>query len=118
MATTSENDDKKKKKPLTLSRPGRLELKKTVEGGQVRQSFSHGRTKTVAVEVKKKRTYRQGATGEMSEVKDCPPLEAPQEAPAVEEPVAARAPQKPQRALTEAEPNRTSVGAGKRGRER
>ena len=28
------------KKPLKLSRPGKLELKKTVEGGQVRQSFS------------------------------------------------------------------------------
>jgi translation initiation factor IF-2 len=25
------------RKPLTLSRPGKLELKKTVEGGQVRQ---------------------------------------------------------------------------------
>ncbi|MBT3811056.1 MAG: IF-2-associated domain-containing protein, partial [Rhodospirillaceae bacterium] len=63
MANTTENDDKKKK-PLTLSKPGKLELKKAVEGGQVRQSFSHGRTKTVTVEVKKKRTFQQGATGE------------------------------------------------------
>ena len=80
MANTTENDDKKKKKPLTLSKPGKLELKKTVEGGQVRQSFSHGRTKTVAVEVKKKRTFQQGSTGEMTEVKEAA-AEAAAEAP-------------------------------------
>ena len=33
----------------------KLELRKTVESGQIRQSFSHGRSKAVAVEVKKKR---------------------------------------------------------------
>ncbi|MBS4047644.1 MAG: translation initiation factor IF-2 [Alphaproteobacteria bacterium] len=38
------------------AKPKRLELKKTVETGQVRQSFSHGRTKAVTVEVRKKRT--------------------------------------------------------------
>ena len=40
---------------IGLSRPSggsRLELKKTVETGMVRQSFSHGRSKSVAVEVK------------------------------------------------------------------
>src|SRR5215207_5121012 len=44
---------------IGLSRPAggsRLELKKTVETGMVRQSFSHGRSKAVAVEVKKVRT--------------------------------------------------------------
>ena len=101
MANTTENDDKKKKKPLTLSRPGKLELKKTVEGGQVRQSFSHGRTKTVTVEVKKKRTFQQGAAGEMTEVKDAPEEEVFEQAPAPEQP-AEEAP-KPQRTLTEAE---------------
>ena len=60
------------KKPLTLNRPGRLELKKTVETGQVRQSFSHGRTKAVTVEVKKKRTFQRGESGRMAEVKDAP----------------------------------------------
>jgi translation initiation factor IF-2 len=43
---------------IGLSRPSggsRLELKKTVETGMVRQSFSHGRSKSVAVEVKKTR---------------------------------------------------------------
>ncbi len=34
----------------------RLELKKNVESGMVRQSFSHGRSKAVTVEVKKVRT--------------------------------------------------------------
>ena len=33
--TTGDDD----KKPLRLSRPGKLELKKTVETGQVKQSF-------------------------------------------------------------------------------
>ena len=57
------------KKPLTLNRPGRLELKKTVETGQVRQSFSHGRSKAVTVEVKRKRTFERGTSGRMTEVK-------------------------------------------------
>ncbi len=48
-------------KTLTLKRPsGRLEMKKTVETGQVRQSFSHGRSRAVAVEVRKKRTIGRG----------------------------------------------------------
>jgi translation initiation factor IF-2 len=64
----SNETDTPTRKPLKLSSPGKLELKKTVDGGQVRQSFPHGRTKTVAVEVKKKRTYTQGAGGKMTEV--------------------------------------------------
>ena len=64
----AENKDTDKKKPLGLSRPGQLELRKTVEGGQVRQSFSHGRSKTVQVEVKKKRTFKRGTTGTLTEV--------------------------------------------------
>ncbi len=65
MTSTSEEESKK---PLKLSRPGRLELKKTVDAGQVRQSFPHGRSKTVAVEVKRKRTFAPGAGGRMTEV--------------------------------------------------
>ena len=67
MAETKQDDEKKS---LTLTRPGRLELKKTVESGVVKQSFSHGRSKTVAVEVKKKRTFRRGESGRMAEVKE------------------------------------------------
>ena len=54
---------------MSLSRSGKLELKKTVETGQVRQSFSHGRSKVVAVEVRKKRTYALDSGGQMAEVK-------------------------------------------------
>ena len=96
MSNTTENDDKKKK-PLTLSKPGKLELKKTIEGGQVRQSFSHGRTKTVTVEVKKKRTFQQGATGEMTEIKEAAA------AAAVSAEVASAPEENPQRTLTDAE---------------
>jgi translation initiation factor IF-2 len=56
MSETKEDDAKK---PLSLNRP-KLELEKTVGSGQVRQSFSHGRSKTVQVEVKRKRTFRPG----------------------------------------------------------
>ncbi|MGE0726355.1 MAG: translation initiation factor IF-2 N-terminal domain-containing protein, partial [Alphaproteobacteria bacterium] len=65
----SEENESGKGKVLTLSRPGRLELKKTVDAGQVRQSFSHGRSKSVTVEVRKKRTFTQTADGSMTEVK-------------------------------------------------
>jgi translation initiation factor IF-2 len=50
------------RRPLTLGRSGgKLELRKPVETAQVRQSFSHGRSKTVQVEVRKKRTFTPGA---------------------------------------------------------
>ncbi len=52
-----------------LSRPRRLELKKTVETGQVRQSFAHGRSKMVTVEVRKKKTYARDERGRMAEVR-------------------------------------------------
>ena len=72
--TTNENDAKK---PLSISRPGKLELKKTVATGQVRQSFSHGRSKTVTVEVKKKRTFARDSGGQMAEVKQTAPQTEP-----------------------------------------
>ena len=65
MSDTKETDEKKS---LSLSKPGRLELKKSVEYGQVRQSFSRGRTKAVAVERVKKRSVgrtRQASKGEV-----------------------------------------------------
>ncbi|MCH8917108.1 MAG: translation initiation factor IF-2 [Alphaproteobacteria bacterium] len=68
MSETTKDTDKKKK-PLSLSRPGRLEIKKTVEQGQIRQSFSHGRSKAVTVEVLRKRTYAATESGTMAEVK-------------------------------------------------
>ncbi|MEO5375621.1 MAG: translation initiation factor IF-2 [Alphaproteobacteria bacterium] len=75
---------------LSLSPRGRLELKKTVDAGQVRQSFSHGRSKVVAVEVRKKRsiTPTTPAAHEQRDDQIAPP---PDQAPAptsVEEAVA------------------------------
>ena len=43
-----ENKDKK------AENSGKLQLKKTFNVGQIKQSFSHGRTRSVSVEVKKK----------------------------------------------------------------
>jgi ABC-type sulfate/molybdate transport systems ATPase subunit len=47
------------KKKLGLSGKSKLELSKTVGSGTVKQSISHGRVKSVAVEVKKIRTFRK-----------------------------------------------------------
>lgn len=55
-------DQGEKKKTLTLSK--KLDVKKVVESDQVRQSFSHGRSKTVSVEVKRKRVTLPGETVE------------------------------------------------------
>jgi translation initiation factor IF-2 len=52
----SEPNEPDQKKPLTLSGRSKLEVRKPpAVAGQVHQSFSRGRTKTVTVEVKKKR---------------------------------------------------------------
>ncbi|MGC2203588.1 MAG: translation initiation factor IF-2 associated domain-containing protein, partial [Stellaceae bacterium] len=63
MSDANENTtEQEQKRPLTLGRSGgRLELRKPVETAQVRQSFSHGRSKSVTVEVRKKRTITPGA---------------------------------------------------------
>ena len=45
--------DKNNEKTLT----GTLELKKTFDAGKIKQSFSHGRSRSVSVEVKKKRFF-------------------------------------------------------------
>ena len=47
-----ENKDKK------TENTGKLQLKKTFNVGQIKQSFSHGRTRSVSVEIKKKRVLR------------------------------------------------------------
>jgi translation initiation factor IF-2 len=53
----------REKKPLSLKRQGRLEANQSADAGQVRQSFSHGRSRAVAVEVRKKRSIKQSAGG-------------------------------------------------------
>ncbi len=49
------NDQDAVKGRLSLRPAGRAELGRTVDAGSVRQSFSHGRSKEVQVEVRKKR---------------------------------------------------------------
>lgn len=53
-------DKKEGKSKLSLSKTGKLQLKTNVDTSQIRQSFSHGRSKSVTVEVKKKRTFTPG----------------------------------------------------------
>ena len=80
---------------LSLRPAGRLELGRTVDAGSVKQSFSHGRTKTVQVEVRKKRSPGPAPT---SFAPASPPLPAnlalPANlgAPAAPKPAAAAAP--------------------------
>jgi translation initiation factor IF-2 len=67
-----------------------LGLKRTVETGKVKQSFSHGRSNTVVVEVKKRRIL--GRPGEEpAKVEEAPQSAAPVPAPAPQP--AARAPE-------------------------
>jgi translation initiation factor IF-2 len=56
MSETKETDDK----TIRGSRTMTLNLKRTVDAGHVRQNFSHGRSKSVLVEKKKKRTITPG----------------------------------------------------------
>jgi translation initiation factor IF-2 len=62
MSETKETTDK----TLSVGRKP-LSLKRTVESGHVRQSFSHGRSKSVVVEKKKKRTISAPGEGEAQE---------------------------------------------------
>jgi translation initiation factor IF-2 len=73
-------------KPKLGTRPP-LGLKRTVETGKVKQSFSHGRSNTVVVEVKKRRIL--GRPGE------APPVEAPAPEPVAESPKPAPKPAAP-----------------------
>ncbi|MDB5361521.1 MAG: hypothetical protein JWO51_2818, partial [Rhodospirillales bacterium] len=86
----TDSNEQETKRPLSLARPsGRLELKKPIDAGsgQVRQSFPHGRSKTVTVEVKKKRAVeppRPGmpaAEAVVAPVVAPPPVAAPEPAP-------------------------------------
>ena len=90
---SDQNDQDAAKSRLSL-RPagGRLELGKTVDAGSVRQSFSHGRSKVVQVEVRKKRATVAPAPAE----------------PAA--PIAAVVPGAPPRPVT---PARPPAGAGR-----
>src|SRR5262245_12495131 len=60
MSETKETNDK----TLSVAPRKPLSLKRTVESGHVRQSFSHGRSKSVVVEKKKKRTISAPGEGD------------------------------------------------------
>jgi len=93
-------NEQEQKRPLTLTRSGgRLELRKSVETAQVRQSFSHGRSKTVTVEVRKRRATSPGAPDAgRAEASPTVAREQPALRPATQEP--ARRPVVIARALT------------------
>jgi len=61
--------DNREDKPTLGRKP--LGLKRTVEAGQVQQSFSHGRKNTVVVEVKRRRVI--GKPGEAETARAAPP---------------------------------------------
>ncbi|QNM83775.1 translation initiation factor IF-2 [Sphingomonas sabuli] len=72
-------------KPKLGTRPP-LGIKRTVETGKVKQSFSHGRSNTVVVEVKKRRILgKPGETPEPVKVPE-PEAEAPKPKPAPPKP--------------------------------
>ncbi|PWG02643.1 translation initiation factor IF-2 [Sphingosinicella humi] len=54
-----------------------LGLKRTIETGKVKQSFSHGRSNTVVVEVKKRRILGRPGEAEAPKVEEAPKPEAP-----------------------------------------
>ena len=61
MSETKETDGKTGGRKMTLN------LRRTVESGHVRQSFSHGRSKSVLVEKKKRRSVGSGGAAQPAE---------------------------------------------------
>src|SRR5258708_38450086 len=85
--TEANEQDQEQKRPLTLRSAGTLGLRKPVEAGQVRQSFSHGRSKQVTVEVRKKRVVAPGSAPEPTGPEPAPAVSrAPPAGPAQAEP--------------------------------
>ena len=83
----SDVNEQEQKRPLTLARNGgRLELRKSVGMGQVRQSFSHGRSKTVTVEVRRKRTIGPALEAGRAEPSPVVLLDQAPARPAIQEP--------------------------------
>jgi len=63
MSETNETEGKTRGRKMTLN------VRRTVESGHVRQSFSHGRSKSVVVEKKKRRTIGAGPAQPAEEAK-------------------------------------------------
>jgi translation initiation factor IF-2 len=78
MSDTEKGDEGEGQRGKTLS------LNRTVESGQVRQSFSHGRSKSVLVEKRRKRMIKPGTAVEEQAPVEAAPVPAPA-APAAKE---------------------------------
>jgi translation initiation factor IF-2 len=89
--TDVKGDDKNPRIGIARTTPPRIELKKTVESGVVRQSFSHGRSKPVAVEVKRSRPVVGRPLAAAPAAPPAPPSAPPAPATAASTPVAAPA---------------------------
>src|SRR5436309_10817153 len=81
----TEPNEQEQKRPLTLRSGGTLGLRRPIETGQVRQSFSHGRSKQVTVEVRKKRVIAPGTAPEPSRTEVAPTVARAPAAPAAPE---------------------------------
>ncbi|MFZ2004040.1 MAG: translation initiation factor IF-2 [Stellaceae bacterium] len=99
--------DQEQKRPSLTLRSGTLGLNRPSEPGQVKQSFSHGRSKTVAVEVRpKRRLILPGQAPESAKDEAASPAtarapqSAPSPAPATPGETARRVVSMPPRALT------------------
>lgn len=115
----SDTDNEKPK----LGARAPLGLKRTVETGKVKQSFSHGRSNTVVVEVKRRRVL--GKPGEAEAAPTPAPTAAPAPAPAPAAPKPAPRPavvnetprERQERLLREAEEQRLAMAEEARRRE-
>ncbi len=67
--------DEKEEKPTLTRKP--LGLKRAVESGEVKQTFSHGRTNKVVVEVKRRKFVKPGSAPEVVEVEAEPVIAPP-----------------------------------------
>ena len=69
---SDDNNEEQKKKTLSLGSKGTLSLKGKPGGGMVQQSFSGGRSKTVAVEVRRRRGGEQAPSSSDSQGTQAP----------------------------------------------
>ncbi|MCR5870472.1 MULTISPECIES: translation initiation factor IF-2 [unclassified Sphingomonas] len=114
------SDTENEKPKLGMRQP--LGLKRTVETGKVKQSFSHGRSNTVVVEVKRRRMLgpQTGAPVEEAAPPPPPPVAAPPPpapAPRSAAPAGETAQERQARLLREAEDQRMQANEEARRRE-
>jgi translation initiation factor IF-2 len=88
-ANDQERTEQEQKRPLSLRTGGTLGLRpRPAESGSVRQSFSHGRSKQVTVEVRKKRVVAPGTAPVETPRSDTAAPTVARAAPATPEPAA------------------------------